>query len=152
MDIWSMGCVVLECVTGRKPWSNLDNEWAIMFHIGVATQHPPLPEPGQLSSMGIDFIRQCLTIDGTKRPSAVELYDHPWILDFRDELALYEQDNGSDIPQTPSLHNSSLRTEFSEAQRDAFSKPVSPNARENVYETGILSPPGIFSDEPDPEV
>lgn len=27
MDIWSMGCVVLECATGRKPWSNLDNEW-----------------------------------------------------------------------------------------------------------------------------
>jgi mitogen-activated protein kinase kinase kinase len=27
MDIWSLGCVVLECSTGRKPWSNLDNEW-----------------------------------------------------------------------------------------------------------------------------
>ena len=27
MDIWSMGCVVLELITGRKPWSNLDNEW-----------------------------------------------------------------------------------------------------------------------------
>lgn len=27
MDIWSMGCLVLECATGRKPWSNLDNEW-----------------------------------------------------------------------------------------------------------------------------
>lgn len=27
MDIWSMGCVILECATGRKPWSNLDNEW-----------------------------------------------------------------------------------------------------------------------------
>lgn len=27
MDIWSMGCVLLECATGRKPWSNLDNEW-----------------------------------------------------------------------------------------------------------------------------
>jgi len=27
MDIWSVGCVVLECCTGRKPWSNLDNEW-----------------------------------------------------------------------------------------------------------------------------
>lgn len=27
MDIWALGCVVLECVTGRKPWSNLDNEW-----------------------------------------------------------------------------------------------------------------------------
>lgn len=29
MDIWSLGCVVLECVTGRKPWSNLDNEWHV---------------------------------------------------------------------------------------------------------------------------
>lgn len=27
MDVWSLGCVVLECVTGRRPWSNLDNEW-----------------------------------------------------------------------------------------------------------------------------
>ncbi|OCH96708.1 kinase [Obba rivulosa] len=91
MDIWSLGCVVLECATGRKPWSNLDNEWAIMFHIGVATQHPPLPEPGQLSEMGIDFIRQCLTIDPMRRPTANELMNHPWILDFREALESYEQ-------------------------------------------------------------
>jgi mitogen-activated protein kinase kinase kinase len=29
MDIWSIGCVILECCTGRKPWSNLDNEWLV---------------------------------------------------------------------------------------------------------------------------
>ncbi|KAI0768597.1 kinase [Trametes elegans] len=91
MDIWSLGCVVLECATGRKPWSNLDNEWAIMFHIGVATQHPPLPDPGQLSEMGIDFIRQCLTIDPMQRPTAIELMNHPWMLDFREKLRSYEE-------------------------------------------------------------
>ncbi|KXN81125.1 MAP kinase kinase kinase wis4 [Leucoagaricus sp. SymC.cos] len=83
MDIWSLGCVVLEFATGKKPWSNLDNEWAIMFHIGVATQHPPLPEPDQLSHLGIDFIRQCLTIDPMLRPTAKALMDHPWLAELR---------------------------------------------------------------------
>lgn len=91
MDVWSLGCVVLECATGRKPWSNLDNEWAIMFHIGVATQHPPLPDPGQLSEKGIDFIRQCLIIDPVKRPSALELMDHPWMLEFQELLRTFEK-------------------------------------------------------------
>ncbi|EPQ61084.1 kinase [Gloeophyllum trabeum ATCC 11539] len=98
MDIWSLGCVVLECATGRKPWSNLDNEWAIMFQIGVATQHPPLPEPGQLSELGINFIKQCLTIDPMKRPTANELMDHPWMLEFRDALLNYEEEELATSP------------------------------------------------------
>lgn len=28
MDVWSVGCIVLEFSTGKKPWSNLDNEWS----------------------------------------------------------------------------------------------------------------------------
>lgn len=61
-----------------------------MFHIGVATQHPPLPEPGQLGEVGINFIKQCLTIDPMKRPTAMELMEHPWMLDFREALLSYE--------------------------------------------------------------
>lgn len=52
---------------------------AIMFHIGIATQHPPLPEPGQLSALGIDFIEQCLTLDPAQRPTADQLVHHPWL-------------------------------------------------------------------------
>ncbi|KIJ45709.1 hypothetical protein M422DRAFT_207069 [Sphaerobolus stellatus SS14] len=99
MDIWSLGCVVLEFATGRKPWSNLDNEWAIMFHIGVATQHPPLPEPDQLSELGINFIKQCLNIDAVKRPTALELMNHPWMVTFREELDAY--DNEPEKPPVP---------------------------------------------------
>jgi mitogen-activated protein kinase kinase kinase len=31
MDVWSMGCVVLEFATGKKPWSHLDNEWYVIY-------------------------------------------------------------------------------------------------------------------------
>ncbi|KZT22144.1 hypothetical protein NEOLEDRAFT_1181194 [Neolentinus lepideus HHB14362 ss-1] len=98
MDVWSLGCVVLECATGRKPWSNLDNEWAIMFQIGVATQHPPLPEPGQISDLGISFIKQCLTIDPMKRPTANELMNHPWMLEFHEALLNYEEEELATSP------------------------------------------------------
>jgi len=94
MDIWSLGCVVLEFATGKKPWSNLDNEWAIMFHIGVATQHPPLPEPGQLSDLGVAFIKECLTIDPMRRPGADELKEHLWLSSMRET---WEYDN----PEAP---------------------------------------------------
>lgn len=63
----------------------------IMYHIGVATQHPPLPEQDQLSELGINFIKECLTIDPTTRPSAFELMDHPWMLDFRKALQTYDE-------------------------------------------------------------
>ncbi|KAI0702419.1 kinase [Cytidiella melzeri] len=113
MDVWSLGCVVLECATGRKPWSNLDNEFAIMFHIGVATQHPPLPDPGQLSELGIDFIRQCLTIDPVHRPTAAELMNHPWMQDFAEALRSFQEaelatDPPTEIPTDPAFESASV--------------------------------------------
>jgi mitogen-activated protein kinase kinase kinase len=62
-----------------------------MYHIGVATQHPPLPEPDQLSELGTNFIKECLAVDPTRRPSAFELMDHPWMLDFRKALQNYDE-------------------------------------------------------------
>ncbi|CAB4423426.1 unnamed protein product [Rhizophagus irregularis] len=79
MDIWSLGCCVLEMATGRRPWSNLDNEWAVMYH--VVTGHPPLPDPSQLSELGMDFLKMCFIRSAQQRPSAKELLKHPWIED-----------------------------------------------------------------------
>ncbi|KAJ3160363.1 Suppressor of Sensor Kinase (SLN1) [Geranomyces michiganensis] len=91
-DIWSMGCCVLEMVTGRKPWAGLDNEWAVMYHIGIANRIPPLPEPSQLSEAGIDFLEQCFTRPAAQRPSAKELLDHPWVRDVNEnDLTLTNQ-------------------------------------------------------------
>ena len=57
---------------------------AIMFHIGIATQHPPLPNSSEMSEQGIAFIQACVTLDPTARPSAAELIGHPWLAHFNE--------------------------------------------------------------------
>ncbi|CAJ0850724.1 20942_t:CDS:2 [Entrophospora sp. SA101] len=79
MDIWALGCCILEMATGKRPWSNLDNEWAIMYH--VVTGHPPLPDPSQISELGMDFLTQCFVRSAQQRPTAKELIENPWIAD-----------------------------------------------------------------------
>lgn len=94
MDIWSLGCCVLEMATGRRPWAHLDNEWAVMYH--VATSHPPLPDPSQMSAKGISFLKRCFTRSAHDRPSAVELLRDDWLRgvdtdENRDKYAAYDE-------------------------------------------------------------
>ena len=78
IDIWSLGCVILEMATGRRPWANLDNEWAIMWNI-ASGHSPQLPTADQLSCPGIDFLTKCFIRDPKQRPSAAELLQHEWV-------------------------------------------------------------------------
>ncbi|KAI8873335.1 hypothetical protein GQ42DRAFT_118042 [Ramicandelaber brevisporus] len=80
-DIWSLGCVVLELVTGHRPWSHLDNEYAVMFR--VVNESPALPPPSQMSEEGLDFLSTCFTRNPAKRPTASQLLEHPWMADMQ---------------------------------------------------------------------
>ncbi|XP_068314083.1 mitogen-activated protein kinase kinase kinase 1-like [Pyrus communis] len=74
-DIWSLGCTVLEMLTGRVPYSNL--EWMqALFKIGKG--EPP-QVPDSLSKDAQDFIDRCLQVDPNKRPSAALLLTHPFL-------------------------------------------------------------------------
>lgn len=107
VDIWSLGCCVLEMATGRRPWANLDNEWAIMYHI-AAGHKPQLPSPEQLSEAGRNFLSRCLEHDPAQRPSAVELLSDPWIIQIRQ--AAFGSSDGS----TPSSESAFGMTPTSE--------------------------------------
>jgi mitogen-activated protein kinase kinase kinase len=87
VDIWSLGCVILEMATGRRPWASLDNEWAIMYNIAQGNP-PQLPTNEQLSELGLDFLRRCFERDPAVRSSSAELLQHDWIMQLRNQLSL----------------------------------------------------------------
>jgi mitogen-activated protein kinase kinase kinase len=93
-DIWSLGCVILEMATGRRPWSTLDNEWAIMYNIAQGNP-PELPADDQFSEDGVDFLRRCFERDPSKRSSAAELLQHRWIVEIRRMVV-----DGPDTPRS----------------------------------------------------
>lgn len=79
VDIWSLGCVVLEMFAGRRPWSN-DEAIGAMYKLGNARLAPPIPEDTIpfVSEDGKDIINKCFTIDPEQRPTASQLLDHPF--------------------------------------------------------------------------
>ena len=87
IDVWSLGCVILEMATGRRPWASLDNEWAIMYNIAQGNP-PQLPAKDQLSDQGVDFLKKCFERDPTRRSSAAELLQHPWIMEIRSQVVI----------------------------------------------------------------
>lgn len=99
-DVWSLGCVVLEMMTGRRPWSQLDNEWAIMYHV-AAGQVPPLPSKDEASDAGKHFLESCLVQDPMKRATAVELLMDSWIVDIRDMVFANDSMESSTISEGP---------------------------------------------------
>ncbi|PYI26640.1 MAP kinase [Aspergillus indologenus CBS 114.80] len=105
VDIWSLGCVILEMATGRRPWSTLDNEWAIMYNIAQGNQ-PQLPTRDQLSDLGIDFLRRCFECDPLKRSTAAELLQHEWIVSIRQQVVLDAPTPGSENSASSSTSGS----------------------------------------------
>ncbi|KAF9038435.1 hypothetical protein BJ165DRAFT_1614013 [Panaeolus papilionaceus] len=75
-DIWSLGCTVIELLTGRPPYAEIANSMSVMFRI-VEDDSPPLPE--DCSELLRDFLEHCFYKDPNRRPSAEFLCEHPWL-------------------------------------------------------------------------
>ncbi|KAB2598652.1 mitogen-activated protein kinase kinase kinase YODA-like [Pyrus ussuriensis x Pyrus communis] len=76
VDIWSLGCTVLEMATTKPPWSQYEGV-AAMFKIGNSKELPAIPD--SLLDDGKDFIRQCLQRNPLHRPTAAQLLEHPFV-------------------------------------------------------------------------
>ncbi|XP_030440844.2 mitogen-activated protein kinase kinase kinase 5 isoform X1 [Syzygium oleosum] len=74
VDIWSLGCTIVEMLTGKPPWSGFEGA-AAMFK--AMNNSPSIPEI--LSSEGKDFLQRCFRRDPAERPSAAMLLEHPFL-------------------------------------------------------------------------
>ncbi|RLM58725.1 mitogen-activated protein kinase kinase kinase YODA-like [Panicum miliaceum] len=78
VDIWSLGCTILEMATAKPPWSQYEGVAAI-FKIGNSKDIPDIPD--HLSSETKSFLKLCLQRDPAARPTAAQLMDHPFVKD-----------------------------------------------------------------------
>ncbi|XP_060772482.1 mitogen-activated protein kinase kinase kinase 4 isoform X4 [Neoarius graeffei] len=81
-DIWSLGCVLIEMVTGKRPWHEYEHNFQIMYKVGMGHK-PPIPE--KLSTEGKDFLSHCLESEPKYRSTASVLLDHPFVKVCTDE-------------------------------------------------------------------
>ena len=82
-DVWSVGCTVIEMLTGSLPWRIFDNPLAGMFNIMTSLETPVefIEDDirNGLTPDCLDFLHHCLDRDPNRRWSAKRLLKHPWI-------------------------------------------------------------------------
>lgn len=76
-DIWSVGCLVIEMITGSAPWSSISRSVKEVLQLIVQGQRPPIPEG--LSKDCKSFIELCLRIIPSERPTASCLLRHKFL-------------------------------------------------------------------------
>ncbi|KAL8544020.1 hypothetical protein ACS0TY_004533 [Phlomoides rotata] len=80
VDIWSLGCTVLEMATTRPPLSQYDRGVAML----KIANHKELPQfPDHLSDVCKDFLWHCLQWNPQQRATAAQLLEHPFVKSSR---------------------------------------------------------------------
>ncbi|XP_026398216.1 mitogen-activated protein kinase kinase kinase 5-like isoform X3 [Papaver somniferum] len=93
VDIWSLGCTIIEMLQGKPPWSQFEGAAALFK---VLRENPPIPET--LSPAGKDFLQLCFRRNPAERPSASMLLEHGFLRNSN----LSEVTPNSHRPEVPS--------------------------------------------------
>ncbi|KAK8013300.1 hypothetical protein PG991_009571 [Apiospora marii] len=90
VDIWSLGCVVLEMFAGRRPWSKEEAVGAIYKIANGET--PPIADEVRkdISPYALGFMLDCFTVDPRERPTAERLLMQHEFCDLNEEYNFFD--------------------------------------------------------------
>eukprot|EP00756_Hemistasia_phaeocysticola_P004419 Hpha_TRINITY_DN12796_c0_g2::TRINITY_DN12796_c0_g2_i1::g.114313::m.114313 len=77
-DIWSVGCTLVEMLTGQPPWAGqFENMWSAIFHIAQSTEPPPTP--ADIPAGAKEVLTLCFKRNPSQRPTSFQLLSHDWL-------------------------------------------------------------------------
>ncbi|KYQ88661.1 putative protein serine/threonine kinase [Tieghemostelium lacteum] len=137
-DIWSVGCTVIELLTGSPPYYDL-GQMPALFRI-VSDDFPPLPEG--ISPALKDWLMQCFQKDPNLRISAQKLLKHRWIASQVKKKVEQQVETPSNIDDIArNIQDYNQRINQSKHTRKPSIHPKSPKSKP------ILPPPEEDEDE-----
>ncbi|KAL3633086.1 hypothetical protein CASFOL_026070 [Castilleja foliolosa] len=75
-DVWAVGCIVLEMLTGKPVWNGFNSE-EILAKIGLKKELPRIPDG--ISREARDFLRRCFVRNSMFRFTCEMLLNHPFL-------------------------------------------------------------------------
>ncbi|EFC41583.1 protein kinase [Naegleria gruberi] len=124
-DIWSFGCTICEMFSQNPPWSHVLSKFEQpvhpiqLMHYIMTTEDDSVEIPSNSSQVAKDFIRSCLQRDPSKRPTAKQLLQHPFItIDLVEALSTFSQVSVNITPRTP--HEYTTRSKKGDDEEEEY--------------------------------
>ncbi|KAL6546869.1 hypothetical protein OROMI_022590 [Orobanche minor] len=82
-DVWAVGCIVLEMITGKAPWEGKKED--ILQKIGSGKELPKIPNE-IISVEARDFLKHCFVRKSMFRFTCGMLLNHPFVQGLEDDV------------------------------------------------------------------